>query len=158
MKTKAIRLLETMIGLSMLVLTALACLQVLLRYGFGASLFWVEEISVMLMIWMAWLGASLLWLKSGHLGVDLLIQNRSPRTKAIMARTTDLMVATGSIALALASLRTLQAFQGMSLGTLDIDASIKYLPIPVGALCLAAAALVNFRGAGAPAEETGDDR
>ncbi len=143
-RARVIGLLEALIGLSILSLTALACMQVLLRYVFGSSLFWVEEVSVMALIWMAWTGACLLWLKGEHIAVDLLTANLRPAARRRLADFSDLLVAVGAVAVAVASLDTLRAFAGIELGTLTLDATVKYYPIPVGAFTLALAALFNL--------------
>ena len=156
-RVRVIGLLEALIGLSILILTVLACVQVLLRYAFGGSLFWVEEVSVMALIWMAWTGASLLWLKGDHIAVDLLTASLSSAAKGRLADFFDLLVAVGAAAVGLASLETLRAFAGIELGTLALDSTVKYYPIPVGAFALALAALFNLwcrRGIG----EAPDDR
>lgn len=123
---------------------ALAFLQVVFRYVFNAAIVWVEEISVMALIWLAWTGVVYLWLSQGHIAVDILGQAVSAANLGRLAVAIDLLALAGGIALFLVSRETLEIFSGMSLGSLEIDASYKYWPIAAGGLGLALAAVLNL--------------
>ena len=131
--------LTPLIGASLLVMLLLAFTQVVLRYAFAASLLWVEEVSVMLLSWMAWLGAIQLWLDQGHLVVDLLPARRAAGLRHGIAVGVNGLAIVGGIALAVVSTETLTAFGGIEMGSLEIDASIKYYPVVAGGVGLAAA-------------------
>ncbi len=131
--------LTPLIGASLLVMLLLAFTQVVLRYAFAASLLWVEEVSVMLLSWMAWLGAIQLWLDRGHLLVDLLPKERAAGLRNAIAIGVNALAIVGGIALAIVSMETLTAFGGIEMGSLEIDASIKYYPVVAGGIGLAAA-------------------
>ena len=136
--------LTPLIGASLLVMLLLAFTQVVLRYAFAASLLWVEEVSVMLLSWMAWLGAIQLWLDRGHLVVDLLPEKRAARLRPAIAVGVNGLAVVGGIALAFVSMETLTAFGGIEMGSLEIDASIKYYPVVAGGIGLAAAGAVEL--------------
>lgn len=131
--------LTPVIGASLLVMLLLAFTQVVLRYAFAASLLWVEEVSVMLLSWMAWLGAIQLWLDRGHLVVDLLPAGRAAGLRHAIAIGVNALAVVGGIALAIVSTETLTAFGGIEMGSLEIDASVKYYPVVAGGIGLAAA-------------------
>lgn len=131
--------LTPLIGASLLVMLLLAFTQVVLRYAFAASLLWVEEVSVMLLSWMAWLGAIQLWLDREHLVVDLLPAQRAAGLRHGIAVGVNGLAVVGGIALAVVSMETLTAFGGIEMGSLEIDASIKYYPVVAGGVGLAAA-------------------
>lgn len=139
-----IKTLQFVIGLCVTTLVGLALCQVVLRYVFGASLIWVEEISVMIMIWMAWLGASLLWLNGSHICLDIITAMFSTRAKCVFASLMDVLMLMAAVALFLVSIETVRAFAGLELSALSIDLSIKYYPVPIGAVVLFFAALLNL--------------
>lgn len=120
----------------------LAFLQVVLRYGFASSIIWVEEISVLLLLLLCWLGAAQLWLTRSHVLVDLIA--RHGRRRRMADRLIDLLGLGAGIALSVYSLDTLDAFSGIEMGSLELDASLRYYPILAGGTGIALAALLNL--------------
>ena len=60
---RCVTVLRQLLGAALLALIVLTLLQVTLRYLFHHSLEWVEEISVVILTWLAWAGAAMLWLQ-----------------------------------------------------------------------------------------------
>ncbi len=137
-------LLERLIGALVLFMVALAFMQVVLRYGFSAAILWVEEISVMALIWLAWLGITYLWLSRSHIAVDLLPTLLPPAGERRLRLAIELLGLLAGATLAFISLETLEMYADMDLGSLEIDASLKYYPVTVGGVGLALAALLNL--------------
>lgn len=129
----------------------LAFLQVVLRYGFAASIVWVEEISVLLLLLLCWLGAAQLWLARAHVLVDLVARHGTARRR--VDRLIDVLGLSAGAGLAVFTVGTLQSFSGIEMGSLEIDASLRYYPILAGGTGIACAALLNLIAP--PAE--GDD-
>ena len=139
-----VRCLTAALGTCVIAMTGLAVLQVILRYVFAASLIWVEEVSVIIMLWMTWLGVTVLWLTRSHIAVDFLtgrLSQRTNRALVVIFNGIAIIVAGG---LLWASRETLSTMVGMELDTLAIDLSIKYYPVPVGAVGLALAAFLDL--------------
>ena len=139
-----IRCLSAALGACVMAMTGLAILQVALRYGFSASLVWIEEISVIIMLWMTWLGVAVLWLTQSHIAVDLLISRLSQYANRVLAVVFDGIAIIIAVALLWASRETLSTMVGMELDTLAFDLSIKYYPVPVGAVGLGLAAFLDL--------------
>lgn len=139
-----IRLLGVTLGLCVMGLAGLAVLQVLLRYVFASPLMWVEEVSVMIMLWMTWLGISLLWLTKSHIVVDLLTNQLSPPMQKALAALVDILAVIAAGTLFVVSQETLRTLAGLELDSLVIDLAIKYYPVPAGAVGLMLAALLNL--------------
>ena len=123
-----ILILQVTIGLCVAVLVGLALFQVVLRYVFASSLIWVEEVSVMIMIWMAWLGVSLLWLQGSHICLDIVLTKLSASAKHSFACFMDILI----------------MIAAATLFVVSIDLSIKYYPVTVGSVGLIFAALLNI--------------
>jgi len=136
------RVLRQLCGGLLAVIVLLAFLQVVLRYGFASSIVWVEEISVLLLLLLAWLGAAQLWLTQSHVLVDLIARHGLRRRVA--DRLIDLLGLFAGAALALYSLDTLDAFSGIEMGSLELDASLRYYPVLAGGVGIALAALLNL--------------
>lgn len=135
---------EALLAISVAALTFTAAAQVGLRYLLAAPWPWMEQLSVVLMIWMAWLGAAYLWLKGAHVAIDSLIARLSPRWRRGFQAGFDIAaigVGGGTFA---ASFATFRAFAGMDLGDLPIPMSVNYQPVATGALLLAMAGLLNL--------------
>lgn len=129
-------------GATLALIVTLAFLQVVLRYGFAASIVWVEEVSVLLLLLLCWLGAVHLWLTRKHILVDLVA--RRGRARRVADRALDVAGLAAGAALAVVSLETLTAFRGIEMGSLELDASLRYYPILAGGAGIAVAALVNL--------------
>lgn len=139
-----VRCLSAALGTCVMAMTGLAVLQVVLRYVFASSLIWVEEVSVIIMLWMTWLGVSVLWLTQSHIAVDFLTSSLSQRTNRALVVIFNGIAIIIAGALLWASRETLNTMVGMELDTLAIDLSIKYYPVPVGAVGLGLAAFLDL--------------
>lgn len=58
--------------------------QVIARYIFDASFVWAEEVSIIILLWATWLGASLAVKQNAHLRVQILDDRLKPATKALL--------------------------------------------------------------------------
>jgi TRAP-type C4-dicarboxylate transport system permease small subunit len=143
-RTILIQLLSNSLGLCVMSMGGLAVLQVALRYIFSSPLIWVEEISVMIMLWMTWLGISLLWVSQSHIVVDIFTSHFSHRLQRALASLIDVIAVIAAVSLLIVSRETLKAMAGMELDSLAVDVAIKYYPIPVGAVGLGLAALLDL--------------
>jgi C4-dicarboxylate transporter DctQ subunit len=61
-----------LIGCGFLFALALNFANVVLRYAFGASIYWAEEVMIFTFVWCVFLGAAIVALRSDHLRVELL--------------------------------------------------------------------------------------
>ncbi|MFV0474605.1 MAG: TRAP transporter small permease [Pikeienuella sp.] len=76
---------ETVIAVLLGLMTMLTFLNVVLRYGFNASLIWGLELVLILFAWLVLFGMSYLVKTTAHLGVDALINILPGRAARIMA-------------------------------------------------------------------------
>ena len=141
---RAMLILRHALGASLLLLIMLTLMQVTLRYLFRHSIDWVEEISVIVLTWLAWLGATLLWLQRRHPAVDILAGALSPSARRQLHRLFDATAVVVGIGLAVSTAGTIDAFAGLELAGLGIDSAIKYQPVLAGGAGLALAGLVNL--------------
>ena len=131
-------------GAGLLALIGLTLVQVALRYLFGHSISWIEEISVVVLTWIAWVGATLLWLMRRHPAVDIVISGATERVRVALHRSFDVTAIVLGAGLAVSSLRTIDMFEGIELAGLGIDSAVKYQPILAGGIGLVFAGIVNL--------------
>jgi TRAP-type C4-dicarboxylate transport system permease small subunit len=133
---------RALLGLLLLAMVALDGGQVLLRYVFSSGVVWGGDVSALLLLTLGWLGAPALWLNRSHIAVDLFpgsaLGGRAAR--AVL----DIVMIAGGVWLFHASLGALEAYSFIDLPVLPLSASVKYLPITVGAALLALVALLNL--------------
>jgi TRAP-type C4-dicarboxylate transport system permease small subunit len=58
--------------------------QVVFRYVLNSSLFWAEEAVIYAMVWLAFLGSSLLLQEWGHIGINAVLRAVTPRTRGVL--------------------------------------------------------------------------
>lgn len=131
-------------GAGLLALICLTLGQVALRYLFGQSISWIEEISVVVLTWLAWVGAALLWLLRRHPAVDIVIAAVPASLRAALHRSFDVAAVVLGAGLAVSALKTIDMFAGIELAGLGIDSAVKYQPIAAGGIGMALAGIVNL--------------
>ena len=78
------RVVANVLGVIVLVMFASLFLQVVSRYCFGSALSWPEEVTMFLMAWMSFLGASVALRQWGHIGVDFFLDKLSGRKRFLL--------------------------------------------------------------------------
>jgi len=105
---------------------------VVLRYGFGLSLAWAEEVSRYMMIWLAFLAAGLALREGAHIAVETL-PDSLPRALAIPVRAVAVLLVAGFLALMLWLGWEYAQFAMMQrTPVLRLPVGYIYLAIPIG--------------------------
>ena len=79
MQTLLLRLPDTLAAVLLFVITVLITAQVLVRYAFGGSLVWSEELTRLLFVWMVLVAA----VTAPRMQVDFLVDLLPPRLRAL---------------------------------------------------------------------------
>ena len=77
-------LIQTVLCLLMFGMMGLAFIQVVLRYLFGSSLFWGEEVILFVFTWIIFLAAAVDLEQGAHFGVDVLVNCLPPTGQRII--------------------------------------------------------------------------
>jgi tripartite ATP-independent transporter DctM subunit len=93
------RILETICVVLMLVAVGVACLQVVLRYGFHSGLPWPEELAIWCFCWAVFLGMGLATGRDAHIAIDTVPRMLSPRNRAVLDFFNRTVIAAASIML-----------------------------------------------------------
>jgi TRAP-type C4-dicarboxylate transport system permease small subunit len=136
------RVLSHLLGATLGTLIVLDSTLVVLRYVFGIGVAWGGDVGILLLMALAWLGLPLLWLRRGHIAMDVVSGRVSPVLMRAAAIALELSFGVASIALAIVGFETMEAFSFIDMPSLPMSQSIKIAPIVTGAvLGIAAAAL-----------------
>jgi TRAP-type C4-dicarboxylate transport system permease small subunit len=75
---------KVLVGLLVFSMVAVVASQVFFRYVLNSSLRWADEIARYLMIWMAFLGASLAVRYGAHISIEAFMKMMSPRVRRVV--------------------------------------------------------------------------
>ena len=75
------KVVANILGVIVLVMFASLFAQVISRYCFGNPLSWPEEVTMFLMAWMSFLGASVALRQWGHIGIDFILARISGKKR-----------------------------------------------------------------------------
>lgn len=89
----------------MLVTTALLFTNVALRYFFGSSLFWVEEVLRYCIVWITFIGISTCAKENSHISLDILMMVLPKKPKAYLKLVVHVVTFFASIAICYLSAR-----------------------------------------------------
>jgi TRAP-type C4-dicarboxylate transport system permease small subunit len=140
-----VRLNQALIILLMASMAVLVFANVVMRYVFNQSIFWVEEFTQIQMIWVAYLGAGLALREGRHVAVDML-QDALPAPLRRAIRW-FIALATAMFLLALVVLGVQIAAFTWSQETpaMGLPAGLPYLGIPLGAAAMLLHLLLFWR-------------
>lgn len=83
---------KVVLGGSVFIITALIFLNVVLRYWFNSGVFFTEELSELLFVWMVFLGALIVLREGTHIGVDLVISRLKPPARKTASLISNLLM------------------------------------------------------------------
>jgi TRAP-type C4-dicarboxylate transport system permease small subunit len=140
-----VRLNQALIVLLMASMALLVFANVVMRYVFNQSIFWVEEFTQIQMIWVAYLGAGLALREGRHVAVDMLQDLLpAPLRQAIrwfIAIAMALFLAT----LVVLGVQIAEFTWGQETPAMGLPAGLPYLGIPLGAAAMLLHLLLFWR-------------
>ena len=127
-----------LVGGAMLAAVCILGANVFLRYVFLAPIAWAEELAIRLIIWMVFVGASILVRQHGHLAIDLLPRMLPARGRALL--TVFVWCVSGCFfawLFVLSSQHTYRTYSsGQILPMLQAPIWLSYLAIPAGSVLM----------------------
>ena len=124
-------------------MTMLVLVQIVLRYIFNVPLAWVEEMTVFLMIWMAFMGAAVGVRRGTHIAMTMLV-DRLPRgiARILFYASTLAMIAFACVVVWQGLLLVFSVGNQRS-AALGVPMAIPYLVVPLGAFLIILQACEN---------------
>jgi TRAP-type C4-dicarboxylate transport system permease small subunit len=132
--TRVLELL-TLVGMSVVFATVVA--EVILRYGFGASLIFSEELTRYTMVWVAFLGGVVALRDGAHVATGGIGDRLGPAVGRAASLLADGLALLFLLTLAWASVQTLPNQRDQYTTTLEISIFWFYLAIPIGCVLMA---------------------
>ncbi len=116
---------------ALLVLFALIVAQVAMRYGFGVTPFFTEEIARYALVWSVLAGAAVSVLVDGHIRVTFIPDLLQPARRWYWMRILDLVTLALLLVLTFAAIRTVDFAGGQTSDGLQVSLRYPYAALPV---------------------------
>jgi len=114
------------------IMTTIIIIQVFMRYLFLYSLSWSEEVARYLMIWVAFLGASLALKKGFHIGVEFVVSRIPEDLKPWINLVAKLSILVFLVFFTIGGIRVSWAVRDQDSPALLFSMAYAYLSAPVG--------------------------
>ena len=148
------RTLDAILGLMLLAVALILFYQVFGRYVIGRAPAWTEEVSRMLVAWMAMLGTGACLRNGGHISVGALVNAVSPRIRVVLLAVRDSLVMATAGVMAWAGVRFAMLNADQDSAALEIPMAIPYSAMAVGAALLALVLTLARLGGQSPAVDS----
>jgi TRAP-type C4-dicarboxylate transport system permease small subunit len=123
-------------GLCLAALVLLTAQGVVMRYALDSPLIWLEEVQLILFVWVAFFGASAAFRAGGHVAIEVLVEAFPLRLRRVVEATNSLLVAVLLVLIAY-----WEFSRGMTLTATGRSTSILGIPLSLNYFGVAAACL-----------------
>ena len=130
------RMVTYLLAASLAVVVGICFVQVIARYIFNASFSWVEEVSIITLLWAMWGGACIALRDNTHLQVLLLPERLKPKAQIALRLGLNCLVILFLGTIAYTSKLTIASMENMTLLSIDVPANVMYWSVPVGCLLM----------------------
>ena len=129
---------STFIGAALAVASLILFVNVILRYVFLSGLPWAEEVTMYLIVWVVFVGGSVIIRTFGHIRIDLLpLALSPPNVRRLRIFVSLLMIAFFAVFIYYSGLHTLRVMKiGQLTPVLEAPMWLTYLAMPVGCLLM----------------------
>lgn len=142
-----VRILEGLVIVLATVIVGVVTTNVVLRYLFGRSLVFNQELSRYFMVWIVFLASALAIRENSHIRISVLV-NRMPATlRFFVELISDISVLFFCVVLIFEGIRILPAQFQENTTTLHVTMFWFYLPIPLGSFLMVIFLIFKIRGA-----------
>lgn len=140
-----VRLNQALIILLMASMAVLVFANVVMRYVFNQSIFWVEEFTQIQMIWVAYLGAGLALREGRHVAVDMLQDALPAPIRRAIRGFIALATALFLLTLTVLGVQIAEFTWSQETPAMGLPAGLPYLGIPLGAAAMLLHLLLFWR-------------
>jgi TRAP-type C4-dicarboxylate transport system permease small subunit len=138
------RLLETIVLVLMVALTALVIAGAAFRYA-GDALSWYDETASIGLVWLTYYGSALAALRGAHIGVPGLVNAMPPRLRVAVTLFSECVVILFFALLAFYGIKVLDVLQGEHMITLPwVPSQLSQSAVPCGAVLFIVAELLRL--------------
>lgn len=130
------RFVEGLIILGATVIVTIVTIEVILRYVFGHSLIFTEELSRYLMVWVVFLGGAIAIRDGSHIRINVLVKRLSVKTRQRVHVVAYGLTITFLAVVTIEGLKILPRQLYQMCITIDVSLFYFYLAIPVGSILM----------------------
>jgi TRAP-type C4-dicarboxylate transport system permease small subunit len=123
--------------LGVVAMTILVLLQVVLRYGFAVPLPWVEEATVLMMIWLTFTGTAVALRRGAHVAATMAVDRLPKGAQVLFAQVSLAAVLLFSLVVAWQGTLLMQSVSGQRTAALGMPMAFAYAIIPIGSFLTA---------------------
>ncbi len=137
------KLVDFLSKVAVVAMTGLVLVQIVQRYVLAAPFSWVEEMTVFLMIWMAFMGAAVAVRRGGHIAMTLLVERMPAKwARALFYLSTGAIIVFAAI-VAWQGFRLVDSVGQQRSAALGLPMTIPYMVVPLGAVLIMVMALAQ---------------
>jgi TRAP-type C4-dicarboxylate transport system permease small subunit len=126
-----------LLSASLASLVGICFAQVVARYVLNASFSWAEEVSIVLMVWATWGGASLAVKQRTHLRILIVAEKLNPKTRLALELALNGLAIVFLTVVALSSKTIISGMTNMTLFSLpSVPMNVFYVSIPAGCVLM----------------------
>jgi C4-dicarboxylate transporter, DctQ subunit len=126
-----------LVTVAFMALVAICFIQVVVRYIFGASFSWAEEVSILLLLWATWGGACLAVKKGLHLRILLVADKLAARTGLILHVALNVVAIAFLFFVAFTSRTIIDGMTNVTFSSLPwLPMNVMYYSTPIGCLLM----------------------
>ncbi|MBX3609872.1 MAG: TRAP transporter small permease [Hydrogenophaga sp.] len=140
-----VRINQALIVLLMASMAVLVFANVVMRYVFNQSIFWVEEFTQIQMIWVAYLGAGLALREGRHVAVDMLQDALPAPLRKFVRVCIAVGIALFLLALVVLGVQIAEFTWSQETPAMGLPSGLPYLGIPLGAAAMLLHLLLFWR-------------
>lgn len=130
-----------MIGISLLIFT-----QVVMRYVFNYSLFWSEELARYILIWITFIGASVGFKRTAHMGIDFVYMRLSRSSRRVVSIVIYLVILLFAFVMSVYGFNLSIFVWWQFSPALFIRMTFPYISISIGGVLIVIHTLANMAG------------
>ena len=118
-------------------LVVICFLQVVCRYIFYTAFSWVEEVSIVILVWATWAGACLAVRRGTHLRILFLVEKLSPTIQTIIQLLINMLAIFFLTYVGITSKTIIQSMTSLTLLSLpSVPINVMYYSVPVGCIVM----------------------
>lgn len=136
-------ILMCLVSVILVILVVFATIQVITRYFIAVQVIWIEEVSIYLVTWIAAFGIPWMWLRQGHIRMDVLNFILPEKALRISDYLINLIACAASAGVIRVGIVAIRVNTGYVLSVIRMDEGLRYYPVlAAGILLLVSSVLV----------------
>lgn len=139
------RVLDAVLGLTVLIASATIFTQVVLRYGLNRPLTWADEFAVLVFAWMVFVGAAVVQRTDSHLSMDTLVRLLPARARLALDLLRAVACAFVLVVLFVEGWALAERFAGVRYPAMGISRAFLYAALPICVPLIALYLAINLR-------------